>query len=50
MTKEEFINKAYQWLRDNYDYYYQSDYNDTCDYFEVNEFIEDFHKAMEEQL
>ena len=48
MTKEEFINKAYQWLRDNYDNYWEYDYNDT--YFEVVEFIEDFRKAMEEQL
>jgi len=46
-AKEQLIDKAVEWLKENMDNYYNIDLIELCTDFHMDEFIEDFKKMME---
>lgn len=50
--KQQLIEKAVKWINDNYFEYLQpiSYYEELKDSIDINAFVNDFKKAMEEQL
>ena len=46
-AKEQLIDKAIEWFKENMDNYYNIDLIELCTDFHMDEFIKDFKKAME---
>lgn len=46
-AKKQLIDKAVEWFKENMDNYYNIDLIELCTDFKMDEFINDFKKAME---